>query len=205
MEITQKNGFVEIVPAEGMMLHKGDTYSDLVCAPSAEGWEEVTKEEYDAWLKEQEEKMKAEMEQGNDEPAVEPETPGVTLEQAQSEMLAKIDAYDNSDAVNQFYIKHGDATIPYWLNRNDRATLRVSANAYLSQGITEYDLPMSTAIVPTTCDKLLAALDKVEVYAGQALTVTQGHRIAVQTMTEPDEVMAYDITADYPEKVTVEL
>ena len=30
-------------------------------------------------------------------------------------------------------------------------------------------------------------------------------RIAVQTMTEPDEVMAYDITADYPEKVTVEL
>ena len=127
------------------------------------------------------------------------------LTEAKNSKLADIDVYNESIGVNQCYIRHDGATIPYWLERNDRAALRTTVNSYKTQGRTTYPLPLPNMVLTVDIDALQSALDKLEVYCGDSLAVTQQHKIAVDTLTSIDDVNAYDYTAGYPEKVTVEL
>ena len=45
----------------------------------------------------------------------------------------------------------------------------------------------------------------LEVYAGDALNVTESHKAAVNALNSVEEVEAYDITDGYPEKLTFEV
>ena len=42
----------------------------------------------------------------------------------------------------------------------------------------------------------------IEVYAGDALNVTESHKAAVNALDSVEAVEAYDITAGYPEKLS---
>ena len=111
--------------------------------------------------------------------------------------IRQIEEYDKSDNVNSFYL--GD--IQMWLTVAERQQLatQISANEAIGSdsmskwfGGKEFSFPISA------WKQMLVA---VEVYAGDALNVTEGHKSEVSAMENADEVIAYDITKGYPEKL----
>ena len=111
--------------------------------------------------------------------------------------LAQIEEYDKSDSVNSFFL--GD--IRMWLTVSERQQLatQISANEAIGRdsmskwfGGKEFSFPISA------WKQMLVA---VEVYAGDALNVTEGHKSEIASMEDADEVIAYDITKGYPEKL----
>lgn len=119
------------------------------------------------------------------------------LAMAKSRKLAEIEAYDQSDAVNSFTL--GGA--PMWLDAPTRQQLRISIEAYQAQGIEtvakwfngqEFTFPVAL---------WLAMLNALEVYAAEALNVTEAHKAAVMALDTIEAVEAYDHTAGYPAKI----
>ena len=111
--------------------------------------------------------------------------------------ISQIENYDKSDNVNSFYL--GD--IQMWLTVAERQQLatQISANEAIGRDSMskwfegkEFSFPISA------WKQMLVA---VEVYAGDALNVTEGHKSEIASMEDADEVIAYDITKGYPEKL----
>jgi hypothetical protein len=50
-------------------------------------------------------------------------------------------------------------------------------------------------------DMWYAMLGAVEVYASDALNVTEQHKAAINSLSSIEEVEAYDFTVGYPEKL----
>ena len=131
---------------------------------------------------------------------VEPEppvpTPEELLEQAKTVKLSEIEAYDSSDAVNSFTI--GGQTM--WLTVDERqqiATQISASEAVGRESMTRWFGGVAYTFALAVWQRMLVAL---EVYAGDALNVTEAHKQAVRQMTSVEEVEAFDITADYPDK-----
>ena len=127
-------------------------------------------------------------------PVPEPQDP---LERAKQRKLAEITAYDKSDHVNVFYLND----VPMWLTVQERQQIatQISANEAIGRtemgkwfGGHEFTFPL------TTWKQMLVAL---EVYAGDALNVTEAHKAAVMVLESVESVEAYDITVGYPEKI----
>lgn len=119
------------------------------------------------------------------------------LQQAKKTKLSEISTYDNSPAVNSFSINGADM----WLTVEERQRLATQINANEAAGRenmtrwfngTEYTFPVAT------WKQMLVA---VEVYAGDALNVTEAHKAAVNALTTKEEVEAYDYTTGYPTKI----
>jgi hypothetical protein len=132
------------------------------------------------------------------EPLTPPEpTPEELLEHARQEKLMEIDSYDQSPAVNSFTINGQEM----WLTVEERQQIatQISANEAVGRetmtryfGGQEFTFPIST------WKQMLVA---VEVYAGDALNVTEAHKATVEAMTNIEDVEAFDITDGYPEKL----
>jgi len=124
-----------------------------------------------------------------------PPTPEDELARARQRKVAQIDAYDKSEHVNVFYLND----VPMWLTVSERQQLatQISANEAVGRasmakwfGGNEFTFPLAT------WKQMLVAL---EVYAGDALNVTEAHKAAVNAMDSVAGVNAYDITQGYPE------
>lgn len=130
---------------------------------------------------------------------VEPEpTAEELLERAKQEKLWEIEEYDRSENVNSFFL--GEQQM--WLTVEERQQIatQISANEAIGReymtkwfGGNEYTFPIAQ------WKQMLVAL---EVYAGDALNVTEAHKAAVQAMDNIEDIEAYDITLEYPEKLT---
>jgi hypothetical protein len=131
---------------------------------------------------------------------VEPEpTQEELLEQAKMEKIAEIERYDRSDAVNLFYL----AGQPMWLDARTRQTLRISIDSYVAMGketVTKW-FGGNQFTFPTNV--WLQMLNALEVYAAEALNVTESHKADVMALDSIEDVEAYDITAGYPEKLNL--
>ena len=134
--------------------------------------------------------------------AVEIEEPALTeeelLEKAKLNKIQQIVAYDRSSNVNSFNL--GEQSM--WLNVNQRQQIATQISANEAAGRTEmtrwfhgvsYTFPLSS------WKQMLVA---IEVYAGDALNVTESHKAAVNALDSVEAVEAYDITAGYPEKLS---
>ena len=121
-----------------------------------------------------------------------------TLDEAKREKIMQIEEYDSSEAVNSFTI--GNQTM--WLTVSERQQLatQISSNEAIGRetmtrwfGGQEFTFPLAT------WKQMLVAL---EVYAGDALNVTEAHKAAVNALETIEEVDNFDITAGYPEKLS---
>lgn len=136
------------------------------------------------------------------EPPVEPEpepTEEELTERAREDKLMEIDAYDNSRSVNIFYL----AGQPLWLDAQTRQTLRISIESYQTMGIesvTKWFNDQQYTFPTTAWLQMLVAL---EVYAAEALNVTEAHRSAVRHLTSRVEIDEYDVTVGYPEPLNL--
>lgn len=119
------------------------------------------------------------------------------LSMAKSSKLAEIDAYDQSDAVNSFTL--GGA--PMWLDAPTRQQLRISIEAYQAQGAEQVTKWFGGHEFTFPVALWLAMLNALEVYAAEALNVTEAHKAAVMALDTIEAVEQYDITTDYPQQL----
>ena len=114
-----------------------------------------------------------------------------------SDLIAQITAYDTSVAVNSFMLQGKEM----WLPKETRVGLvnsvTIEKNAgkettILWFGGEKYELPVDTAL------QMLSAL---ELYALECYNVTAAHKAAVNALEGVEDVVAYDYTQGYPEKL----
>ena len=180
-----KNGCVKVLADKGFILKCGDTYTnEIYCAKDAElqGYEVVAYSEY----------LRAENKKKYD---------GKTLEEAKEMLLAEIDAYDTSSAVNGFMLNG----LLVWLDKATRVGLMNSTTIErdLGQETTELWLGEHNLIIK--CDLAIQLLQQLEVYALKCFNVTATHKKEVNSLSTIEEINSYDITKDYPDKLVINI
>lgn len=125
-------------------------------------------------------------------------TPERTLEQAKFEKKQQIQTYDSSDAVNSFTISGNNM----WLNVEQRQQIATQISANEAAGretMTRWFNGTSFTFPINVWKQMLISL---EVYAGDALNVTEAHKSAVNALNSINDVDNYDYTTGYPNKLT---
>ena len=119
------------------------------------------------------------------------------LEQARANKLADLEAYDSSNNVNSFTLNG----VPMWLDYATRQQLRTSIEAYQAQGkknVTKWFNGVQFTFPTATW---LYMLNQLEVYASDALNVTESHKAAINSLGSINEIEEYDFTIGYPNKI----
>ena len=119
------------------------------------------------------------------------------LDVIKEEAIEQITEYDQSEDVNSFTLQGKQM----WLPKETRVGLvnsvTIEKNAgkettVLWFGGEKYELPVNTAL------QMLSAL---ELYALECYNVTAAHKAAVNALESVEDVVAYDYTQGYPEKL----
>ena len=123
-------------------------------------------------------------------------TPEELLARAKANKIAELEAYDASE-VNSFSVNGKDM----WLDHDVRQQLRISLDA-LSQAGREAVTKWFDGLEYTyPIDVWYYMLGLVEVYASDALNVTESHKAAINAKTTVKQVNSYNFKKDYPEKL----
>ena len=180
-----KNGCVNVSADKGFILRYCDTYtSEIYCAKDAElkDYEVVAYSDY----------LRAENKKKYE---------GKTLEEAKEMLLAEIDAYDKSSAVNGFVLN--GAVV--WLDKATRVGLMNSTSITKAMGQPTTTLWLGESKMEVPCDTAIQLLSALEMYALECFNVTAAHKVAVSELTTIEEVEKYDITAGYPAQLRMEV
>lgn len=180
-----KNGCVKVSADKGFILKGGDTYtSEIYCAEDAElqDYEVVAYSDY----------LRAENKKKYE---------GKTLEEAKEMLLAEIDAYDKSSAVNGFALN--GAVV--WLDKATRVGLMNSTSITKAMGQPTTTLWLGESKMEVPCDTAIQLLSALEMYALECFNVTAAHKKAVSELTTIEKVEKYDITAGYPAQLRMEV
>ena len=121
------------------------------------------------------------------------------LNSAKASVLADIEAYDTSTAVNGFML-NGQRV---WLDKATRVGLMNSTTIAKAIGQPTTTLWLGDAKLVVECDKAIQLLSALEMYALECFNVTAAHKKAVTEMGTVEEVFGYDYTAGYPEVLTM--
>ena len=119
------------------------------------------------------------------------------LQEAKLNKIAEIEEYDKSDAVNSFSI----GGVDMWLDFNLRQQLRTSIIAYQKLNEQTVSKWFNGVEYTFTTEQWMTMLNTLEVYASEALNVTEAHKAAVNALTSIQDIEDYDITLDYPNKL----
>ena len=123
------------------------------------------------------------------------EKDGHTSEYALREVLKQqIANYDSSDNVNSFII----GGQKYWL---DKAT-RVGLQQLVNSSDNEVSLVLQDHVLTIPKDIASGFLAQLEVYAGKCYLQTAKHQLAIKELQTVDDLINYDYTKGYPEKLT---
>lgn len=135
---------------------------------------------------------------GYTEHEVQPYVP--TLADVMARKLAEIEAYDMSEAVNGFVLDG----VTVWLDKATRVGLMNSLNCEKAAGHTETTLWLGTWAISLNVERAMQLLAAVELYALECYNVTAAHKATVESLGSAEEVEAYDHTAGYPDKLTID-
>lgn len=106
----------------------------------------------------------------------------------------QIKGYDQTEKVNRFYL----SGLPLWLDKATRVGLVNSISAEKREGNEVTDLWFESIMIQLPVDDALAKLDKIELYAKNCYNVTASHIAEIEQIDNLEELQQYDITADYP-------
>ena len=121
------------------------------------------------------------------------------LAAAKADVLDKITAYDSSSAVNEFTLNGS----PMWLDPDQRTALQRQINARIREGETTMKKIYNDHSFEFPLTQWQSMLDAVEIYAGDALNVTEQHILNAKEMVSSSDVEAYDYTTGYPAKLVL--
>ena len=120
------------------------------------------------------------------------------LEATRQNVLGEIAEFDTSDAVNSFTL----GNVETWLNRDDRVCLMHSLEVSQLKGETTYGLCVEgMGVVTLPILTIKGMLDDIEFYAIQCYKRTFEHKGAVNALTTCTELVNYDYTEGYPQKL----
>ena len=122
------------------------------------------------------------------------EMDALRLEQAKTDKIAGITAYDTSSAVNGFMLNG----LLVWLDKATRVGLMNSTTIAKAAGQQTTTLWLKGIKLVVDCDKAIQLLSALEMYALECFNVTASHKVAVSELTTIEEVEAYDYKAGYP-------
>ena len=121
----------------------------------------------------------------------------VNLPIARGVMTLAVQRHDASDAVNRFEM----GGVPMWLDKATRTGLRMRLDAESNAGKTETTLWYGKYSITLGIQQAIGMLLELEIYASKCYDVTHRHLADVASLESPDQFMAYDYTADYPDKL----
>lgn len=119
------------------------------------------------------------------------------LSEEKARKIAKIDDHDRSAAVNEFF--YGDMS--FWLPRETRVSVRSTAQILKDSGHQTMTLWLGDFNVTLAPEEVLQMLAVLEVYAFGCYNTTAKHKANVNALTDITDVIAYDFTMNYPEKI----
>ena len=166
-----------IVHLDGVLNEEMDAYECVECSmPVSEYSETAVNEAYAAW--------KA-------------ATANRGLARAKREILKHIEAYDTSSAVNGFVLNGAEV----WLDKSTRVGLMNSTTIAKAMGQAATTLWLGDTKLEVGCDMAIQLLSALEMYALECFNVTAAHKKAVAELTDIGDVLSYDYTKGYPEKL----
>ena len=119
----------------------------------------------------------------------------VTLEAAKKAKIEEIEAYNDSDSVNWFYLND----IGMWLTPDLRTNVERQIKARQSLGQEVAPIALGGIIMDIPCEQGLLMLAELEIYAADAYNATEQHKAAVNALEDVESVKAYDYKTGYPE------
>lgn len=87
----------------------------------------------------------------------------------------------------------------YWWDKNTRIGLDRLANS----GKDSYEIVLGTDIIEVSKNELQNLLNQLEIYANKCFINTQRHLNAIENLNTPLELIEYDYTLGYPNKVVI--
>lgn len=129
------------------------------------------------------------------------------LPRAKDYVTDLIKSYDTSANVNVFTLTKDGMSIDYWLPAEKRLQLKNSVTIWKAAKKGDYtlDIREKGASIAIDCDKLLTMLNELETYAILCFGTTSQHLNAVGQMDDISQLLTYDYTTGYPEKLTFEV
>ena len=123
------------------------------------------------------------------------------LEYMKKAMLAYIDVYDSSSAVNSFLLNG----VEVWLDKATRVGLMNSTTIAKNMGQEKTTLWVGSYQLEVECDKAIQLLSALEMYAMECFNVTAAHKKEVSELDNIEGVLTYDYKSGYPEKLKMEV
>ena len=123
------------------------------------------------------------------------------LQRAKETVIAAIEAYDTTPAVNGF-ILNGERV---WLDKATRVGLMNSTQIVKAMGQKTTTLWFGGMQIEVNCDKAIQLLSALEMYALECFNVTAAHKKAVAELNTVEDVLGYDYTKGYPEQLKMEV
>ena len=204
METKNINGLTILTASEGMMLRNGDSFSETVVLgryDKVENYTEVSRDEYEAYMKEHAAEHVGEGSSSGTEETPEPPHLVPTLSDAIAGKVAEINAYDTSTSVNGFKLNGNE----FWLDKATRVGLMNSTEITKAAGQETTDLWMGDVKLTIPCDTVIKLLSAIELYALECFNTTARHKAEVRKLKKVEEVEKYDIKEGYPKQLEIDL
>ena len=132
------------------------------------------------------------------EPKVVEPTEAELLEREKKYVKDRINRYDTSDKVNQFYVKG----IAVWLDKATRAGLLLRFQAEQASGVEDTALWYEGVQFPLKVTEAIQMLYAIEMYASACYDNTQRHLAEVDKLENIEQVRDYNYRTGYPAKLS---
>ena len=113
--------------------------------------------------------------------------------------IDEITKYDTSSNVNVFSLNGVDV----WLDRDTRVSLMNSTMIAKNMGQENTILWLGTVKITVKCDQAIQLLSALEMYALSCFNKTAEHKKNVEALSTINEIVSYDYTVGYPEKLNL--
>ena len=113
--------------------------------------------------------------------------------------IDEITKYDTSSNVNVFSLNGVDV----WLDRDTRVSLMNSTTIAKNMGQENTILWLGSVKITVKCDQAIQLLSALEMYALSCFNKTAEHKKNVEALSTINEIVSYDYTVGYPEKLNL--
>lgn len=111
-------------------------------------------------------------------------------------LLAQSALYDKSENVNSFIYKGNK----YWLDKQQRSCMKTVAES----GLTDIEIVFGDIAITLPSEFVKHFILQLEAYAYKCFVATAKHQQSIKSLETKEDILNYDYTTGYPEKITLE-
>lgn len=111
-------------------------------------------------------------------------------------LLEQLNLYDKSENVNSFIYKGNK----YWLDKQQRSCMKTVAES----GLKEIEMVVGDEVLKLTPEFVKQFILQLEAYAYKCFVVTAKHQQTIKSLETIRDILDYNYTTGYPEKITLQ-